>query len=207
MVVAFAWCTTILDDTEVGAAVPTPLTPAAAQRITRFLNHEVHPGGQRGDEAQAAWVEREMLEPLVWAGNLRGLCELCEGAAFLGANTVQRACVAEMARTVEGCRTAEEVRECFGLGAARPSGARRPLWSGLRRWRPPSAAIAWPRALLRPPKRGRRGLPEPGPGGGGLPGDDSGIDHGSDEPALRAACAAGDGEVVLDVDITRSGDC
>ena len=104
---------TILDDTEVGAALPTPVAPAALHELAQFLNHEVRLQLATGaGEAQAAWVERELVAPLVRAADLRGLCE---GAAFLGTAAVQRACVAELARVVEDCRTAEEVRELFGI--------------------------------------------------------------------------------------------
>ena len=46
--------TTILDDTEVGYAIATPLAPAAVAELAKFLNHEVHLCGQRGGEPQAA---------------------------------------------------------------------------------------------------------------------------------------------------------
>jgi len=223
---------TILDDTEVGAAVPTPLTPAAARLITRFLNHEVQRLGagaaaeRRWDggltytrpefvqeyggaaeskwdaaralapgEEQADWLRREIVAPLHASGQLRLVCETAASAAFLGADAVQRECVAELPRVVESCRTAEEVRELGGLGGLGGAEALGRTPSAVERaaavqaaFRSDCLAEGLQGAELAPrirggagrPKRGQRGgLFEPGPRRGGLPGD--GLGHRSRE--------------------------
>ena len=118
-----------MEDAELETALATPVGAAALAALARYLNWAVPRAlAARGATAAAAdaadadadadaataldaeeaaaaaaWVERELVAPLLQASELRWLCELCEGAAYLGVNAVQRACVAALARTVEDC--------------------------------------------------------------------------------------------------------
>jgi len=193
---------TILDDTEVGE-LPTLLTPTAARLITRLLNHEVHRGEAPGAEAQAAWVERELLAPLRAAGNLRGLCELCAGAAFLGAAAVQSVCVAQLVEAIE-CRTAKGVRKLFGTRVGQTVDLRLAFRSdclvegtkGALAVRRAFAAVlggeCGPAACLTQDLVEEVCLLV-------------GANWVDSESALRAACAGGDRVVVLDGEITLDG--
>jgi len=158
------------------------------------------------------------VAPLVQAADLRGeLCELCEGAAFLGVGAVQRGCVGQLARVATACGTAEAVHERFG-GLSGADVLERTL-SAVERAAAVHAAfrsdcLAEGSATAAVMSL-RRAFAAVLVDASGLIEDlveevclamDSGIDHVSDELAMRTACAAGGREVVLEGEITLSGD-
>ena len=155
------------------------------------------------------------------AGDLHGLCELCEGAAFLGAEAVQGACVAALAQLVESCRTPAGVARAFGIrGGVSMDHWLRGQGSVVDGWRAVLETMrsdcladgaATARALSLRMTFARALVPHCGEGSAAacLSQDlveevclamDSGIDHVNDEVELRAACAAGGRVVVLVLD-------
>jgi len=172
------------------------------------------------EEEEVDWLRREIVAPLRAGGELQLLCETAAGAAFLGAGAVQRVCVAELAQTIER-RTVEEVCALFLPGAKRL-----PAPSALKQMPAMEAAFRSDCLVeVRPSHHGRTALSLRRAFVAVLLAEDSpakcltqdlvedvciavGAGWISTEPELRAACAEGGREVVLDpeANITLSGE-